>query len=132
MSTFPDDLLYSREHMWVRVDGDIATIGMTDYGQEQMGEIVSIKLPAVDSSVDQDEPFGTIESARTAADLVSPISGDIINVNDDLSDDVGIINSDPYDMGWMIVVEMSNLNELDDLLDSYEYADYVEEDMEVD
>ena len=132
MSTFPDDLLYSREHMWVRVDGNIATIGMTDYGQEQMGEIVSIKLPAVDSSVDQDEPFGTIESARTAADLVSPISGDIINVNDDLSDDVGIINSDPYDMGWMIVVEMSNLNELDDLLDSYEYADYVEEDMEVD
>jgi len=132
MSTFPDDLLYSREHMWVRVDGNIATIGMTDYGQEQMGEIVSIKLPAVDSSVDQDEPFGTIESARTAVDLVSPISGDIINVNDDLSDDVGIINSDPYDMGWMIVVEMSNLNELDDLLDSYEYADYVEEDMEVD
>lgn len=132
MSTFPDDLLYSREHMWVRVDGNIATIGMTDYGQEQMGEIVSIKLPAVDSSVDQDEPFGTIESARTAADLVSPISGDIINVNDDLGDDVGIINSDPYDMGWMIVVEMSNLNELDDLLDSYEYADYVEEDMEVD
>ena len=132
MSTFPDDLLYSREHMWVRVDGNIATIGMTDYGQEQMGEIVSIKLPAVDSSVDQDEPFGTIESARTAVDLVSPLSGDIINVNDDLSDDVGIINSDPYDMGWMIVVEMSNLNELDDLLDSYEYADYVEEDMEVD
>ncbi|MCX5850582.1 MAG: glycine cleavage system protein GcvH [Deltaproteobacteria bacterium] len=132
MSTFPDDLLYSREHMWVRVDGNIATIGMTDYGQEQMGEIVSIKLPAVDSSVDQDEPFGTIESARTAADLVSPISGDIINVNDDLADDVGIINSDPYDMGWMIVVEMSNLNELDDLLDSYEYADYVEEDMEAD
>lgn len=132
MSTFPDDLLYSREHMWVRVDGNIATIGMTDYGQEQMGEIVSIKLPAVDSSVDQDEPFGTIESARTAADLVSPISGDIINVNDDLADDVGIINSDPYDMGWMIVVEMSNLNELDDLLDSYEYADYVEEDLEVD
>jgi glycine cleavage system H protein len=132
MSTFPDDLLYSREHMWVRVDGNIATIGMTDYGQEQMGEIVSIKLPAADSSVDQDEPFGTIESARTAADLVSPISGDIINVNDDLGDDVGIINSDPYDMGWMIVVEMSNLNELDDLLDSYEYADYVEEDLEVD
>jgi glycine cleavage system H protein len=132
MSTFPDDLLYSREHMWVRVDGNIVTIGMTDYGQEQLGEIVSIKLPAADSSVDQDEPFGTIESARTAADLVSPISGDIINVNDDLGDDVGIINSDPYDMGWMIVVELSNLNELDDLLDSYEYADYVEEDVEVD
>lgn len=132
MSTFPDDLLFSREHMWVRVDGNIATIGMTDFGQEQLGEIVSIKLPAADSAVEQDEPFGTIESARSAADLVSPVSGDIISVNDDLGDDVGIINSDPYDTGWMIVVEMNNTNELDDLLDSYEYADYVEEDVEVD
>lgn len=132
MSTFPDDLLFSREHMWVRVDGNIATIGMTDFGQEQLGEIVSIKLPAADTSVEQDEPFGTIESARSGAELVSPVSGDIINVNEDLGDDVGIINSDPYDTGWMIVVEMSNVNELDDLLDSYEYADYVEEDVEVD
>jgi len=132
MSAFPDDLLYSREHAWIRVDGNIATIGITDYGQDKLGEVLSLKITSPDASVEQDEPFGVIESEKAVVELISPISGDIINVNEDLIDDVGIINSDPYDTGWMIVVEMSDISELDNLFDSFEYADYVEEDEEVD
>ncbi|HEU19697.1 MAG TPA: glycine cleavage system protein GcvH [Deltaproteobacteria bacterium] len=128
MAGFTDDLLFSREHTWVRIDGNIATIGITDYAQEALGEIFSVDLPNMDTYVEQDEPFGTIEAKKTVAELISPISGDIISVNEDLSDDVGIINSDPYNTGWMIVVAMSDSSELDDLLDADEYGDFVEED----
>ncbi len=131
MSTFPDDLLYTREHTWVRVDDNIATIGITDCAQEELGEILSVRLSDNDSSVEQDEPFGIIESAKTAVELISPISGEIIKINEDISDDLGILNSDPYDTGWLIVVNVKDLSELDNLLDSYEYADYVEQEVEV-
>ena len=127
MSTYPDDLLYSREHTWARIDGNIATVGITDYGQEKLGEIFSIKLPNADSSVEQDEPFATIESSKTVDELISPVTGEIISINEDLVDDVGIINSDPYDTGWMITVDVRDLSILDDLLDASEYEDYVEE-----
>ncbi|MBN2516647.1 MAG: glycine cleavage system protein GcvH [Deltaproteobacteria bacterium] len=123
----PDDLLYSREHMWTRIEGSVATIGITDYAQEELGEIYSVELPDIDTYIEQDEPFGTIESSKTILELISPVSGDIININEDLSDDLGIINSDPYNTGWMIVVEMNNLSELDTLLDSMEYSDFIEE-----
>ncbi len=125
MKVFPDDLLYSREHMWVRVDGELATIGVTDYAQEQMGEIHAIELPNVDSSVDRDEPFGSIESVKGVIELISPVSGDVVHSNEDLVDDIGIINSDPHDTGWMVVVTMCDLEELDDLLDSRGYHDFV-------
>jgi glycine cleavage system H protein len=131
MSTFPDDLLFTREHTWVRVDDNIATIGITDYAQEQLGDILSVKLSDNDSSVEQDESFGVIESAKTVVELISPISGEIIKINEDVSDDLGILNSDPYDTGWLIVVDIKDLSELDNLLDSYEYSDYVEEEVEV-
>jgi glycine cleavage system H protein len=125
MAAFPDDLLYSREHTWARVDGNLVTIGITDYGQDKLGEILNVELPEVDTYVEQDEPFGTIESAKTVTELISPVSGDVVRVNDDMSDDVGIVNSDPYDTGWMVVVEMKEASELDSLLDASEYNDYV-------
>jgi len=125
MKVFPDDLLYNREHTWVRVEGELATIGITDYAQENLGEILAIELPEVDSYVERDEPFGTIESAKGVFELISPISGDVISVNEDILDDIGIINSDPHDTGWMIVVGMKDLEELDDLLDSRDYHDFV-------
>jgi glycine cleavage system H protein len=131
MSTFPDDLLYTREHTWVRVDDNIATIGITDYAQEELGDILSVRLSDNDSSVEQDEPFGVIESAKTAVELISPVSGEIIKINEDITDDLGILNSDPYDTGWLIIVNVKDLSELDNLLDSYEYADYVEVEVEV-
>ncbi len=125
--SFPDDLLYSREHTWVRVDGDLATIGITDYAQEELGEIFSVEIPLVDTYVEHDEPFGTIESSKIVAELISPVSGDVISINEELSDDVGIVNSDPYNTGWMIIVSLSDLSELDNLLDSMEYSDYIED-----
>jgi glycine cleavage system H protein len=131
MKVFPEDLLYSREHIWVRVDGDLATIGMTDYAQEKLGEVVSIELPEVESDVEQDEPFGTIESsAKGVVELISPVSGEVININDDIGDDIGIINSDPHDTGWLVVVGMSDLDELDDLLDAKGYHDFIAQEAE--
>jgi glycine cleavage system H protein len=125
MKVFPDDLLYNREHTWVRVEGDLATIGITDYAQEKLGEVLSLELPETDDSVERDEPFGAIESAKGVFELISPVSGEVITVNDDITDDIGIVNSDPHDTGWMIVVEMNDPGELDDLLDSGEYHDFV-------
>lgn len=125
MKLFPDDLLYSREHVWVRVDGDLATIGITDHAQEKLGEILSLDLPEVDSYVEKDEPFGSIESAKAVIELISPISGVIISVNEDITDDIGIINSDPHDTGWMIIVELDDLEELDELLDTRGYQEFV-------
>ncbi|MBU1150685.1 MAG: glycine cleavage system protein GcvH [Pseudomonadota bacterium] len=132
MKLFPDDLLYSREHVWVRVDGDLATIGITDHAQEKLGEILLLDLPEVDSYVEKDEPFGSIESAKAVVELISPVSGVIISVNEDITDDIGIINSDPHDTGWMIIVEMDDLEELDDLLDTRGYQDFVIREAEVD
>jgi glycine cleavage system H protein len=132
MKVFPDDLLYNREHAWVRVEGELATIGITDYAQEKLGEILAIELPEVDSYVERDEPFGTIESAKGVFELISPVSGEVLNVNEDILDDIGIINSDPHDTGWMITLEMSDSEELDDLLDSREYHDFVLKEAESD
>jgi glycine cleavage system H protein len=132
MKVFPDDLLYNREHAWVRVEGELATIGITDYAQEKLGEILAIELPEVDSYVERDEPFGTIESAKGVFELISHVSGEIVSVNEDILDDIGIINSDPHDTGWMIILEMSDSEELDDLLDSREYHDFVLKEAESD
>lgn len=133
MKVFPIDLLYSREHIWVRVDGDLATIGLTDYAQENLGEVVSVELPEADSEVERDEPFGTIESsAKGIVELISPVSGDVIHVNEDISDDTGIINSDPHDTGWLIIVEMNDIEELDDLLDVKGYHDFIVREAEAD
>lgn len=132
MKVYPEDLLYSREHKWVRVDGDIATIGITDYAQEKLGEILSVELPEVDTYVERDEQFGSIESTSAVQELISPLSGEVISVNEDLADDVSILNSDPHDTGWMIVVDMSDLEELDDLLDAQGYHDYLAQELDVD
>ncbi|HOK05734.1 MAG TPA: glycine cleavage system protein GcvH [Syntrophales bacterium] len=132
MKVFPDDLLYSREHVWVRVEGDLATIGITDYAQERLGEILSIELPEVETEVERDEAFGVIESAKASIELISPVTGEVISVNEDLTDDIGIINSDPHDTGWMIVVEMKDQNELDDLLDARGYQEFIVNEMEAD
>lgn len=129
MKLFPEDLLYSREHIWVRVDGYMATIGITDFAQESLGEILSVEFTDIDDYVERDEPFGSIESAKAVVDLISPVSGTVISVNDDINDDIGIINSDPHDTGWLIVVEMDDLEQLDDLLVSSAYHDFISQEM---
>jgi glycine cleavage system H protein len=132
MKLFPEDLLYSREHIWVRVEGNLATVGITDYAQEKLGEIISLELPEVDSYVERDEPFGNIESTKAVVELISPVSGAVISVNEDVTDDIGVINSDPHDTGWMIVVEIEDPEELDDLLDMKGYQEFVIQEGEVD
>lgn len=132
MKSIPDDLLYSREHVWVRVEGDLATIGITDHAQEKLGEILSLDLPAVDSYVERDEPFGSIESAKAVVELISPVSGVVISVNEEITDEIGVINSDPHDTGWMIIVDLEDPEELDDLLDVRGYQEFVIQEAEVD
>lgn len=132
MKVFPDDLLYSREHIWIRVEGELATMGITDYAQEKLGEILSIEFSEVDAYVERDEPFGTIESSKAVVELISPIAGEIISVNEDITDDIGIVNSDPHDTGWMIVIAIEDPEELDDLLDAKGYRDFVLHEVEGD
>ena len=125
MKVFPEDLLYSREHIWVRVDGDMATLGITDYAQECLGEILSIEFPEIDTYVERDEAFGSIESTKAVVDLIASVSGTVVSVNEDINDDIGIINSDPHDTGWLVVIEMDDMEQLDDLLDASGYHDFV-------
>jgi glycine cleavage system H protein len=132
MKTIPEDLLYSREHVWVRVEGDLATIGITDHAQDKLGEILSLDLPAVDSYVERDEPFGSIESAKAVIELISPVSGVVISVNEEIMDEIGVVNSDPHDTGWMIIVDLEDPEELDDLLDGRGYQEFVIQEAEVD
>ena len=131
MKVFPDDLLYSREHIWIRIDGDLGIIGITDYAQEKLGEVINIELPENDSTVEMDEQFGTIESAKGVVELISPVSGEVININEDITDDIGIINSDPHDTGWLMVVEIKDMEELDELLDARGYHDFLVQELEV-
>ncbi len=132
MKIFPEDLLYSREHIWVRIDGDMATLGITDYAQERLGEILSVEFPEIDTYVERDETFGSVESTKAVIDLVSPVSGTIVSVNEDINDDIGIINSDPHDIGWLVVIEMDDLGQLDDLLDAAGYHDFIMQEEETD
>jgi glycine cleavage system H protein len=128
MKVFPEDLLYSREHIWVRVDGDMATLGITDYAQESLGEILSIEFPEIDTYIERDEVFGSIESTKAVVDLISSVSGTVVSINEDIIDDIGIINSDPHDMGWLIVIAMEDVVELDDLFDARGYNDFIMQD----
>jgi glycine cleavage system H protein len=125
MKIFPEDLLYSREHIWVRIDGDMASLGITDYAQESLGEILSVEFPEIDTYVERDETFGSVESIKAVIDLISPVSGTVISINEDINDDIGIINSDPHDIGWLVVIEMDDLEQLDDLLDAKGYQDFI-------
>lgn len=125
MKVFPDDLLYSREHVWVRVEGDLATIGITDYAQEKLGEVISLDLPETDAYLERDEPFGKIESVKAVVELICPLSGVVVSVNEDLPDEIGVVNSDPHDTGWMIVMEIEDPAELDDLLDVKGYQEFL-------
>ncbi len=119
----PKELLYTEEHEWVLLDdtNNTATIGITDYAQSELGDIVFVELPNVDDSVKQMEPFGTIEAVKAVSDLFSPVSGVVIEVNSLLQDQPELINQNPYDKGWMIKVQISNTSELDSLLSPEDY-----------
>jgi glycine cleavage system H protein len=124
---FPEDLKYSREHEWVLVEENIATVGITDFAQEQLGDVVFVELPAVGDSVTKDEAFGVVESVKAVSDIYAPVSGTVVEVNDDLPESPEMINEDPYGDGWIVKIEVSDRTDLDDLLDAVAYQQYVEE-----
>jgi glycine cleavage system H protein len=123
----PEDLRYHKEHTWVKTAGKKATIGITDYAQESLGDIVYIDLPEVDTDIEPNSEIGEIESTKATSSIISPISGRVIEVNEDLSESPETINEDPYGKGWIAVIEIVDASEIDDLMDSSEYAKYVEE-----
>jgi glycine cleavage system H protein len=125
MKDFPEDIIYSCEHIWVKVDGNMATIGITDYAQERLGDILSVEFIETDTYVERDETFGSIESVKEVVDLISPVSGTVVVINEDILEDVNVINRDPYDTGWLVVIEMDNLEQLEDLLAASNYHEFI-------
>ena len=124
---FPEELKYSREHCWVRVEGRRAVIGITDYAQQELGIISSLELPEVGDDLEQDDSFGSIEARKTVAEIYAPISGPVLEVNKELPNAPALINDDPYDDGWLVMVELVSPEELTSLMSAQDYSEYVEE-----
>jgi glycine cleavage system H protein len=125
----PDDLKYHKEHTWVKVSGRKATIGITDYAQDALGDIVYIDLPEVDTDVEINSEIGEIESTKATSSIIAPVSGKVTEVNEDLSESPETLNEDPYGKGWIAIIELEDASEPDDLMDASEYTKYVEEEV---
>lgn len=124
----PKEYKYSKEHEWVKVEGDLVRIGITDFAQDELGDIVFVELPEVGDEVTADEPFGSVESVKTVSELYAPVSGEIVEVNEELEDSPELVNESPHEKAWMIVVKPSDLSELENLMTAEEYQAMVEED----
>lgn len=127
---FPEDLKYSKEHEWVLVEDNVATVGITEFAQDQLGDIVFVELPAVGDKVSKEDAFGVVESVKAVSDIYAPVSGKVLEVNDDLPENPEMVNEDAYGDGWMIKVEMNDREELQDLMSAAEYEEYVAEEKE--
>ena len=122
---FPTDLKYSKEHEWVKVEGNTGTIGITDFAQKELGDIVYVEIETVGDTIEKDAVFGTVEAVKTVSDLFMPVGGKIIEKNEKLNDAPEVVNTDPYNTGWMLKVEFSNAAELDSLMDAETYKKHV-------
>ncbi|MDA9809937.1 glycine cleavage system protein GcvH [Flavobacteriales bacterium] len=121
----PKDLKYTKDHEWIKVDGDIATIGITDFAQGELGDIVYVEVDTLEETLEKEEVFGTVEAVKTVSDLFMPISGEIIEFNESLESNPEKVNEDPYNEGWMIKLKMSDSSELEDLLSPEDYQNTV-------
>ena len=124
---YKDDVKYTKEHEWVKLEGDVATVGITDYAQRQLGDVVFVELPEAGAQVEQMKPFGVIEAVKAVSDLFSPITGEVTEVNSALQSESNLINSDPYGQGWIIKVKVTDAKELDALLSPADYRKLVAE-----
>ena len=122
---FPENLKYTKEHEWVSMDGDVATIGVTEFAQSELGDIVFVEIGTEGETLDQNEVFGTIEAVKTVSDLFMPISGEIVAINTDLEDAPESVNESPYENGWMIKIKASDLSEVDGLMDATVYKSLI-------
>ena len=121
-----DDLKYTKEHEWLRVEGDVATVGITDYAQKELGDVVFVELPQAGTKVEHLKPFGVIEAVKAVSDLFSPLTGEVTEVNSQLESQSNLINSDPYGQGWIIKIKVEDSKELESLLSSADYRKLVE------
>lgn len=126
----PDDIKYHRDHAWVRVEGKRATVGITDYAQQQLGDIVYVDLPELETEVDADSELSEIESTKATSPVVSPVSGTVVEVNEDLADAPEVINEDPYGNGWIAVLQLTDPTEVNDLMSRDEYEKFLKEEEE--
>jgi len=127
MADIPEDLLYNSDHDWVRIEDDTGTCGITDYAQGELGDIVFLELPEAGESVTQGESYGTVEAVKTVSDLISPISGEVVEVNIQLTEDASLVNAEPYGEGWMIRMRLSDPSETEALMDAGAYAGLIDE-----
>jgi glycine cleavage system H protein len=130
MANVPENLHYSKDHEWVRVDGDIAIIGITDYAQNSLGDVVYVELPKAGEDFSANEPFGSVESVKAVSEMFTPVSGSVVEVSESLADEPEKVNSDPYGDGWMIRLRMSTPGEVDSLLTAAEYEDFTKAESE--
>ena len=121
----PSDLKYTKDHEWIKIEGTIATVGITDFAQGELGDIVYVDVDTLDDTVEEGEVFGSVEAVKTVSDLFMPLTGEVIEFNDALEDDPELVNSDPYNKGWMIKIEFSNNSQIADLLDATAYENLV-------
>lgn len=121
----PQDLKYTKDHEWVRIEGDVATVGVTDFAQGELGDIVYVEVETVDETLAREEIFGTVEAVKTVSDLFSPLSGEIVEFNESLEDEPEKVNTDPYGEGWMVKIKFSDASEVNDLLTSEEYSEII-------
>ena len=127
MANTPEDLSYTKDHEWVRVKADQATVGITDHAQNQLGDVVYVELPKVGDTFEAAEPFGSVESVKAVSEIYMPLGGTVVEVNDALNDAPERVNEDPYGTGWMIRIRMENPSQVDALLTAAEYEDYIKE-----
>ncbi|MCP3032819.1 glycine cleavage system protein GcvH [Halobacillus sp. A1] len=126
--SLPKDLLYSEEHEWVKKEGEKVRIGITDFAQSELGDIVFVELPEEGDTVEADEPFGSVESVKTVSELYAPVTGKVVEVNEELEDSPEFVNESPYEKAWMIVVEPNDTSELDELMSAADYEEMIDED----
>lgn len=125
--TIPVELRYTKEHEWVKIEGNKVTVGITEFAQNELGDIVFVELPEVGDTVTLNDSFGNVESVKTVSELYSPVSGTVVEINEELSDSPELVNESPYEKAWMIVVEISDETELDALLDAAAYEQLISE-----
>ena len=123
--SIPNDLKYTKDHEWIKIEGDVATVGVTDFAQGELGDIVYVEVDTLDEELDKEEVFGTVEAVKTVSDLFMPVSGEVIEFNESLETNPEKVNEDPYGDGWMIKIKMSNISDVDELLSSEDYSNSV-------
>lgn len=123
----PEDLKYASTHEWVRPEGDIAVIGITDHAQSELGDVVFLELPTVGSRIGKGDVFGTVESVKTVSDLIAPVSGEVVEINETLTESPELVNDEPYASGWLVKVKMGAKSELDELMSADQYETFIQE-----